>query len=123
MLRLQIVFVLLISLCFSLTGQTERVMEPSTKMELSKKGFGDYLSKWTPRLEEAIAIEDQKSIEAILDKMVEDISQIKEDLSMAEKETDPAFVAYLNRLNYVLMEKKDPRSCLQLMKRILANIQ
>lgn len=123
MLRLQIVFVLLISLCFSLTGQTERVMEPSTKMELSKKGFGDYLSKWTPRLEEAIAIEDQKSIEAILDKMVEDISQIKEDLSMAEKETDPAFVAYLNRLNYVLMEKKDPRSCLQLMKRILADIQ
>lgn len=123
MLRLQIVFVLLISLCFSLTGQTERVMEPSTKMELSKKGFGDYLSKWTPRLEEAIAIEDQKSIEAILDKMVEDISQVKEDLSMAEKETDPAFVAYLNRLNYVLMEKKDPRSCLQLMKRILADIQ
>ena len=123
MLRLQIVFVLLISLCFSLSGQTERVIEPSTKMELSKKGFGDYLSKWTPRLEEAIAIEDQKSIDAILDKMVVDISQIKEDLSMAEKETDPTFVAYLNRLNYVLIEKKDHRSCLQLMKRILADIQ
>lgn len=123
MLRLQIVFVLLISLCFSLSGQTERVIEPSTNMEISKKGFGDYLNKWTPRLEEAIAIEDQKSIEAILDKMVADISVIKDALSIAEKETDPTFVAYLNRLNYVLTEQKDHRSCLQLMKRILSDIQ
>ena len=55
--------------------------------------------------------------------MVEDISLIKDELSLAEKETDPAFVAYLNRLNYVLIEKKDHRSCLQLMKRMLSDIQ
>lgn len=123
MLRFQIVFILLTSICFSLSGQTERTIEPTDKMEMSKKGLVDYLNNWTPRLEEAIDIDDKKSVDAIINKMVGDISQIKDELSIAEKEADPSFVAYLNRLNYVLVEKKDYKSGLQLMKRILSDIQ
>lgn len=123
MLRFQIVFILLTSLCLSLSGQTERMIEPNDKMEISKKGLGDYLNNWTPRLEEAIAIDDQKSVDAIINKMIGDISQIKDELSTTEKEADPSFVAYLNRLNYILVEKKDYKSGLQLMKRILSDIQ
>ena len=119
MLRLQLIVLLISFFSFSGFGQSERIIETAVKVELTKSGLVNYLEKWTPRLEEAVATDDTKSVDAIAGRLSRDLEDMKAGLSEVDRNFDKTFIAYVEQLERYISIEKNYRGELQLMSEII----
>jgi hypothetical protein len=119
MFRLQLIIVLVSFFSISGFSQIDRIIDPETKTEMTKTGVNEYLSEWAPRLEEAISLKDTKSMEAISGRILKDLKQMKAELPENSETLDKTYLAYLNRLDYMLSEGENYPAALIIMQKII----
>lgn len=115
MIRLVLLLLCLFACNLNVQAQTNRIVQPEQQLEASVAGVQQFFVNWSPRLNEAIKVSDDKSAVLIAQKISKTTSEVLSRMSEAEQDLDKAFVKQLNTLLDLLQTSETYSSAVQLM--------
>ena len=119
MIRLVLLLVCFFACNLNIQAQTNRIVQPEQQLEASTEGVQQFFMNWSPRLNEAIKISDDKSAGLIAQKISETTSDVLSRMSEAEQDLDTAFVKQLNTLLGLLQNADTYSSAVRLMDSLI----
>ena len=115
MIRLVLLLVGFVACSLNIQAQTNRIVQPEQQLEASVVGVQQFFMNWSPRLNEAIKVSDDKSAVLIAQKISETTSEVLSRMGEAEQDLDKALVKQLNTLLDLLQTAETYSSAVQLM--------
>ncbi len=115
MIRLVLLLLCLFACNLNVQAQTNRIVQTEQQLEASVEGVQQFFMNWSPRLNEAIKVSDDKSAVLIAQKISKTTSEVLSRMSEAEQDLDKAFVKQLNTLLDLLQTSETYSSAVQLM--------